>query len=304
MSPDPPSSARTRPAPPAAAEHAAPLLILVTNDDGVAAPGLDCLRRALAPLGRVVCVAPAREQSAKSHALTLHDPLRMTELAPDVWSVDGTPTDSVLLAVNAVLERRPDLLVSGINAGPNLGDDVNYSGTVAAAVEGHRLGIPALAVSLGREPARDLPHAGELTARLVRRLIALGQVTPGRQSEAPPDAAGEGAPDTGGSAGEDGLLLNVNVPARRREEIRGFTVTRLGKRVYRDVVVAKVDPHGRPYYWIGGETPVWERGAGHEATDFAAIESGFVSVTPLRLDRTDYDGIARLESWNLSALEV
>jgi 5'-nucleotidase len=267
-------------------------LILVTNDDGVSAPGLDCLRRALARHGRVVCVAPDREQSATSHALTLHDPLRLTQLAPDVWSVDGTPTDCVLLAVNAVLERRPDLLVSGINLGPNLGDDVNYSGTVAAAVEGRRLGIPAVAVSLGREPERDLAHAGELAARLIARLVELGAVTP---------AHGDGgAPGAG--AGEDGLLLNMNVPARRREEIRGFAVTRLGKRVYRDVVVAKVDPHGRPYYWIGGETPVWERGEGHEATDFAAVEAGFVSITPLRLDRTDYDGMERMGAWNLPAL--
>lgn len=293
MSPDPPPASPAPFPPPPGAAGPEPLLILVTNDDGVSAPGLDCLRRALAPAGRVVCVAPDREQSAKSHALTLHDPLRLTQLTPDVWSVDGTPTDCVLLAVNAVLDRRPDLLVSGINSGPNLGDDVNYSGTVAAAVEGHRLGIPALAVSLGREPARDLAHAGELTARLVARLVELGAVAPRGRS-------GNGA--TAIATGEDGLLLNMNVPARRREEIRGFAVTRLGKRVYRDVVVAKVDPHGRPYYWIGGETPIWERGEGHEATDFAAIEAGFVSITPLRLDRTDYDGIKRLETWNLPAL--
>jgi len=298
VSPDLPPAPPTPPTPPTkqpAAARPEPLLILATNDDGVSAPGLDGLRRALAPVGRVVCVAPDREQSAQSHALTLHDPLRLTQLAPDVWSVDGTPTDCVLLAVNAVLDRRPDLLVSGINSGPNLGDDVNYSGTVAAAVEGHRLGIPALAVSLGREPARDLAHAGELTLRLVQRLVELGAVTPGGRN-------GKGAQTAGAGAGEDGLLLNMNVPARRREEIRGFAVTRLGKRVYRDVVVAKVDPHGRPYYWIGGETPIWERGEGHEETDFAAIEAGFVSITPLRLDRTDYDGIKRLGTWNLPAL--
>ncbi len=262
-------------------------LILVTNDDGVSAPGLDCLRHALASLGRVVCVAPDREQSAKSHALTLHHPLRMTQLAPDVISVDGTPTDCVLLAVHGVLERYPDLLVSGINHGPNLGDDVNYSGTVAAAVEGHRLGIPAIAVSLGREPERDLPHAGALTALLAARLIALGAVGQAN-AERPPE--------------DNGLLLNVNIPARRRDEIGGFAVTRLGKRIYRDIVVAKVDPHGRPYYWIGGETPIWERGAGHEETDFAAIEEGRVSITPLRLDRTDYDGLERIAAWDLTGL--
>jgi len=271
-----------------------PLLILVTNDDGVAAPGILSLRRALASLGRVVCVAPDREQSAASHALTLHHPLRMTTLEPDVISVDGTPTDCVLLAVHAVLERRPDLLVSGINHGPNLGDDVNYSGTVAAAIEGHRLGIPSLAVSLGREEERDLVHAGEITRYLVSRLVA-----------GLPRIAGA-VPDRDGPAGkqENGFILNVNIPGRRREAIQGFAITRLGKRVYRDVVVSKTDPHGRPYYWIGGETPIWEQERGRERTDFDAIEAGQISITPLRLDRTDYDGIRRLGGWNLAQLET
>lgn len=262
------------------------LLILVTNDDGVHAAGIQNLRRALAPLGRVMCVAPDREQSASSHALTLHHPLRMTRLEEDVVSVDGTPTDCVLLAVHGVLDRRPDLLVSGINHGPNLGDDVNYSGTVAAAVEGHRLGIPSLAVSLGREPEGDLPFAAEITARLVSHLLARRAI--GAEAAAP-----------GGRLAEDGFILNVNVPARPRAAIRGFAVTRLGKRIYRDIVVAKEDPHGRPYYWIGGETPIWDRENGGEETDFAAVEAGRVSITPLRLDRTDYDGMRRLRSWEL-----
>jgi 5'-nucleotidase len=274
-----------------------PLLILVTNDDGIAAPGLLSLRRALASLGRVVCVAPDREQSAASHALTLHHPLRMTKLEPDVVSVDGTPTDCVLLAVHAVLDRRPDLLVSGINYGPNLGDDVNYSGTVAAAIEGHRLGIPSLAVSLGRENERDLVHAGEITLRLVSRLVpALPAIAP-----AGPDQAGS---EQANGFQRNGFILNVNIPGRPREAIRGFAITRLGKRVYRDVVVSKTDPHGRPYYWIGGETPVWEQDQGQERTDFEAIESGQVSITPLRLDRTDYDGIRRLTGWDLPQLET
>jgi 5'-nucleotidase len=259
-----------------------PLLILVTNDDGVAAPGILSLRRALAPLGRVVCVAPDREQSAASHALTLHHPLRMNAIEPDVVSVDGTPTDCVLLAVHAVLERRPDLLVSGINNGPNLGDDVNYSGTVAAAIEGHRMGIPSLAVSLGREEERDLAFASEITRNLVSRLVT---------------------GPTGRMQG-DGFILNVNIPGRQRQAIRGFAITRLGKRVYRDVVVSKMDPHGRPYYWIGGETPVWEPDSGRERTDFDAIDAGEVSITPLRLDRTDYEGIRRLTGWDLAQLEM
>jgi 5'-nucleotidase len=256
----------------------APLLILVTNDDGVRATGIESLRQALAPLGRVVCVAPDREQSCSSHALTLHHPLRMTNLGPDLYSVDGTPTDCVLLGVHHVLERRPDLVVSGINHGPNLGDDVNYSGTVAAAVEASRLGIPAIAASLGREEGRDFEHAAKLVAKLVRELFQ------------------------GGTNGA-GLLLNVNVPGLPAEKIQGFAVTRLGKRVYRDVIVAKTDPHGRPYYWIGGEAAIWERGAGHETTDFAAIEAGRVSITPLRLDRTDHERIARLAEVELARLE-
>jgi 5'-nucleotidase len=212
----------------------------------------------------------------------------MTPLGPDFYSVDGTPTDCVLLAVHRVLERPPDLIVSGINHGPNLGDDVNYSGTVAAAVEAHRLGIPAIAVSLGREEGRDFQNAARIVAGLVEDLIRAG-------------AVGSGATGAGGEAGENGrgFLLNVNIPGRPPDEIRGHAITRLGRRVYRDVVVAKVDPHGRPYYWIGGETPVWERGAGHEATDFAAIEAGKVSITPLRLDRTDHEGMARLARWEI-----
>jgi len=253
-------------------------LILVTNDDGVRAVGLETLRKALAPLGQVVCVAPDREQSCSSHALTLHHPLRMTHLGPDLHSVDGTPTDCVLLGVHHVLERRPDLVVSGINHGPNLGDDVNYSGTVAAAVEASRLGIPAIAASLGREEGRDFEHAGELVAKLVRRLFESG---------------------TNGA----GLLLNVNIPGKPAAEIQGFAITRLGRRVYRDVIVAKTDPHGRPYYWIGGEAAIWERGAGHETTDFAAIEAGRVSITPLRFDRTDHERMARLAQEDLARLE-
>jgi 5'-nucleotidase len=283
------------------------LLILVTNDDGVRADGLKSLIRALAPLGRVVCVAPDREQSAASHAITLRHPLRMTELGPDLVSVEGTPTDCVLLAVHGVLkERSPDLIVSGINNGPNLGDDVNYSGTVAAAVEGHRLGIPAIAVSLGREETRDLEHAGQITACLVGRLLALEAIGPRAVEASVGVPSGPAAGELGASIGRngDGLLLNVNVPGRPREAIHGFAVTRLGKRVYRDIVVSKVDPYGRPYYWIGGEAPIWERGAGHEETDFAAIEAGRVSITPLRLDRTDHEGIRRVASWDLEGLTL
>ncbi len=269
-----------------------PLLILATNDDGVRALGLEALREGLKPLGKVVCVAPDREQSCASHALTLHHPLRMTHLGPDFYSVDGTPTDCVLLAVHRVLERPPDLIVSGINHGPNLGDDVNYSGTVAAAVEAHRLGFPAIAASLGREEGRDFANAARIIAGLVEDLIRARAIGPG---------AGRTGANGEQAAGENGqgLLLNVNIPGRPPAEIHGHAITRLGRRVYRDVVIAKVDPHGRPYYWIGGETPIWERGAGHEETDFAAIEAGKVSITPLRLDRTDHDGMARIARWEI-----
>lgn len=244
--------------------------ILVTNDDGIHAEGLRTLAAALKPLGNVTVVAPDREQSAASHALTLHRPLRIKTVSDRVLSVDGTPTDSVLLGVHGFLKKKPDLVVSGINHGPNMGNDTAYSGTVAAAMEGTFLGIPSVAISLATWEPADFAPAGMVAQELVRKFLAHGL---------PP-----------------GLCINVNVPAIPRDEMKGVRVTRLGKRVYRDVIVEKTDPRGKLYYWIGGEEPTWEE---DETSDFSAVSAGYVSVTPLILELTDYRAVVEMESWGL-----
>lgn len=233
--------------------------ILITNDDGVYSEGLRLLARALAPLGEVTVVAPDREQSATGHSLTLHRPLRLQKIEANWYAVDGTPTDCVNLAVLWLLkDARPDLIVSGINFGLNLGDDVTYSGTVSATFEGTLLGIPSVAFSQeiaeGYSFERAATFAGSFVAELLSESLR---------------------PD---------LLLNVNLPAG---EFHGLSFTRLGRRVYQQVVVEKEDPRGRKYYWIAG-TPEWQSESG---TDHEAVASGRVSVTPLHLDLTDYRGL-------------
>jgi len=244
--------------------------ILVTNDDGIHADGLRALIQALKPLGNVTVVAPDREQSAASHALTLHRPLRIKTIEENVLSVDGTPTDCVLLGVHGFLKRRPDLVVSGINHGPNMGNDTAYSGTVAAAMEGTFLGIPSVAVSLATWGEADFGAAGEVTQELVRSFLA-HRMRPG-------------------------LCINVNIPPIGRGEMKGVRVTRLGKRVFRDVIVEKTDPRGKLYYWIGGEEPIWEE---DDLSDFSAVGAGYVSVTPLLLELTDYKALVEMEAWGL-----
>lgn len=244
--------------------------ILLSNDDGVHAAGLRALAAAFAG-DEVWVVAPDREQSASSHAISLHRPLRVHELSPRWWAVDGTPTDAVYVGLNHVLKgARPDLIVSGINHGPNLGNDVHYSGTVAAAMEGALLGVHALAVSLAAPPPHDFGEAARFAATLARRLLA-----------APP-AAGP-------------LLLNVNVPAG---PVRGFRVAPLGKRTYGNAVVEKVDPRGRHYYWIGGEGgAVNEDIPGSDCN--TVLLDGLASVTPLRLDSTHAGIIPELSALDL-----
>jgi 5'-nucleotidase len=242
--------------------------ILLSNDDGVSAPGLTALREALDGLDEVWVVAPDRDQSAVSHSVTLHRPLRIDKIGPRVFTVDGTPTDCINLAVNGILPQRPRLIVSGINYGANLGDDVTYSGTVSAAMEGTLLGIPSFAMSLvvrERKPA-DFRNAASFARNLAATLLG-----------------GEIPPDT---------LFNVNVPDLPENEIRGFTLTRQGKRRYADAVVEKVDPRGRKYYWIGGESLDF---VDAEGTDFNATARGFISLTPLHLDLTNYESLKRLE---------
>lgn len=230
--------------------------ILITNDDGVYSEGLRLLARALAPLGEVTVVAPDREQSATGHSLTLGRPLRLQRIEENWYAVDGTPTDCVNLAVLWLLkERKPDLVVSGINFGLNLGDDVTYSGTVSATFEGTLLGIPSVAFSQEIAEGYSFERAAAFAGRFIGELLA--------------------------EALRPDLLLNVNLPAG---ELQGLSFTRLGRRVYQQVVVEKEDPRGRKYYWIAG-TPLWQEDPG---TDHAAVQERLVSVTPLHLDLTDY----------------
>lgn len=233
--------------------------ILVTNDDGVFSEGIKLLAEVLTEIAEVTVVAPDREQSASGHSLTLHHPLRLRQLEDNVYSVDGTPTDCVNLGVLWLMkDNRPDLIVSGINFGVNMGDDVTYSGTVSATFEGTLLGIPSVAFSQEvREPFSFAPAAD-----FARRLVSLLAT-----AELPDD-----------------LLLNVNVPAG---EVKGVRLTRLGHRIYKQVVVEKTDPRGGRYFWIAG-TPVWTADTG---TDHDAVSSGRISVTPLHLDLTDYRGL-------------
>ncbi len=234
--------------------------ILITNDDGVYSEGLRYLARAMARLGECVVVAPDREQSATGHSLTLSRPLRLQRLEENWYAVDGTPTDCVNLAVLWLLkERPPDFVLSGINFGLNVGDDVTYSGTVSATFEGSLLEIPSIAFSQEVAEGFSFLRSAELAALFVESLLVDGVL--------PRD-----------------LLLNVNFPASAP---KGVVFTRLGKRVYRQSVVEKVDPRGHNYYWIAG-TPEWQEDTG---TDHEAISNGFVSVTPLHLDLTDYRGL-------------
>ncbi|PYM59356.1 MAG: 5'/3'-nucleotidase SurE [Candidatus Rokuibacteriota bacterium] len=249
-----------------------PAVILVTNDDGVHAPGLAALASALDELGDVYVVAPDREQSAVGHALTLHRPLRVTTVGERRFSVNGTPSDCVNLAVLGLLPERPVLVAAGINHGSNLGDDVTYSGTVSAAMEGTLLGVPSMAVS------QSDPETGTLDgAQAVAKLVASRVLV-------------EGLPGK--------TLLNINVPAG---PLAGIRMTRLGHRVYQEKVVRETDPRGLPYYWIGAGPPVWSE---DEASDIAAVHRGMASVTPLHLDLTHHGALQRMGEWDgaLSAL--
>src|SRR5512142_1537403 len=238
--------------------------ILVTNDDGIYSEGLRKLAAAVRPLGDVLIVAPDREQSAASHALTLNRPLRLLQLEEDEWIVDGTPTDCVNLGVLKLMnEQRPDIIVSGINFGPNLGDDVTYSGTISAAFEGALLNIPSVAFSSLVGEHFSFDRCARFAARLVARLI-----------DSKPDPR---------------IILNVNFPVG---EFAGVRVTKLGRRIYTEGIVERRDPRGKKYYWIGGGKPTWHPGQG---TDFEAMENGCVSITPLHLDLTHHESIPRLK---------
>ncbi|CNF76421.1 TPA: 5'/3'-nucleotidase SurE [Yersinia enterocolitica] len=243
------------------------LRILLSNDDGITAPGIQTLAAALREFAQVQIVAPDRNRSGSSNALTLDSALRITTLSNgDIAVQQGTPTDCVYLGVNALMRPRPDIVVSGINAGPNLGDDVIYSGTVAAAMEGRHLGFPALAVSLNGH--QHYATAAAVTCRILRAL----QHKPLRT----------------------GKILNINVPDLPLSEIKGMRVTRCGSRHPAEQVFCQQDPRGQDLYWIG---PPGEKFDVAEDTDFAAVEQGYVSITPLQVDLTAYGAQGVVENW-------
>ncbi len=250
--------------------------ILVTNDDGVTAPGLLALAQAMRPLGRVTVFAPDRNWSASGHVKTLHRPLRIRETmladGSPAYSSDGAPSDCVALALLGFLKEKVDLVVSGINPMANVGHDVTYSGTVTAAMEAVISGVEGVAFSLdtpeGFTGLLDFSTAAAVAKHVVGKVIA------------------EGLPK--------GVLLNVNLPYLKETELKGYMVTRQGLRVYHDELDTRVDPRNRPYYWIGGDVPT---SVPEEGTDVGALSGGYVSITPLQLDLTDYKAVDVLKKW-------
>ena len=242
--------------------------ILVTNDDGIHAEGITALENALREIGDVFVVAPASEMSGAAHSLTLARPLRIRQIDERHWTVDGTPTDCVLLALNQILttEQMPNICVSGINHGPNLGDDATYSGTVAGALEATILGVPGLAFSLVSSRTHDFTESAKIAKILTQKALA------------------DGIPK--------GTLLNINVP---KGIPKGIKVTSQGFKDSRPIVSEHIDPRGKPYYWIGEQRDGFHAG---DNTDFEAIHEGYVSVTPMRADLTNYKAIETLQDWN------
>ncbi len=253
--------------------------ILITNDDGVTAPGLLALAHAMRPFGNIKILAPDRNWSGSGHVKTLDRPLRVKEVKLTdgyvAWASDGAPSDCVALALLGFFEEKFDLVVSGINPMPNLGHDVTYSGTVTAAMEAIIWGVPGIAFSLGSVEnglaVSDYQPAASMAQRIVEAAVL---------HSLPAET-----------------LLDVNVPMLPEDQIKGFRTTRLGLRVYRDRLDRRVDPRGRPYYWIGGDTPT---GIPEEDTDIGALSEGYVSITPLQLDLTAYNAIQGIGKWQLA----
>lgn len=242
--------------------------ILISNDDGVYADGIQALAKAMRSIGDVTVVAPDRNRSGASNSLSLSRPVRLKEIAPQEISVEGTPTDCVHIAVTGLLEEQPDMVLSGINAGSNLGDDVWYSGTVAAAMEGRFLGFPAVAFSLVGEALKHYETGAKVAELLVKQLI---------HDPLPP-----------------ATILNVNIPDVPFSEVKGFEVTRLGTRHCAEPTIKQTDPRGAPIYWIG---PAGKEEDAGEGTDFYAVKNNRVSITPLRVDLTHYQAFDQLASW-------
>jgi len=242
--------------------------ILISNDDGYLATGIIALTDALEEVADVVVVAPDRNRSAASSSLTLNNPLRVSEVEKNRYKVDGTPSDCVHLALTGFLDYEPDLVVSGINHGANLGDDVIYSGTVAAAMEGRFLGLPTIAVSLVGQDLQHFAAAARVASELVQKIERAGL-----------------SPDT---------VLNVNVPDRPYEDLQGIRATRLGFRHKSEQVLKDQDPYGRPIYWVG---PAGKGQDAGEGTDFYAVEHGSVAVTPLKVDLTRHEAVSGIADW-------
>ncbi len=249
--------------------------ILLSNDDGIHAPGLQQLKEALDPICELWVVAPSSQQSATSHSLTLGSILRRRQWAERVYSVHGTPADSVLMGINGLMgDAPPDLVISGINHGPNMGEDVHYSGTVAGAIEGAILGVPSIAVSVASFRKQEFGGAVEFITKMVAE-----------QSD---------------MLVRKGTLLNINVPNLPFAELKGLAITRLGSRHYGDVIIRKEDPRGREYFWIGGEEPTWLE---DEHSDFHAVHrEQKISITPLRLDLTDHERLFELADWEQAGI--
>lgn len=239
-------------------------IILVTNDDGIQSEGLFELYNAVKPLGDTYIVAPENEQSGVGHSLTMHRPLRPRYREDHVIGVNGTPTDCVVLAIKKLLSQKPDLVVSGINMGANMGDDITYSGTVSAAMEGTLLGVPSIAFSLPGDEPYDFGDAAKF-AKIISQIVLR-----------------DGLPDD--------TLLNVNIP--NTKQIKGVKLTQQGKRRYDNSLHDMLDPWGRKQFWIGGGTPKWEQ---DEETDFHAIKGGYISITPVHLNLTNYGALKKLK---------
>jgi 5'-nucleotidase len=249
--------------------------LLLTNDDGYFAPGLVALREWLSKYHKVIVVAPDRDRSGASHSLTVTRPLRVKKIEKDYYAVDGTPTDAVMIALNCVMKTKPDIIVSGINSGANMGEDVTYSGTVAAAIEGTLLGIPSIAVSLtGKKVDYHDKKQYRKAALFANRLIGKVKV--------------KGLPE--------GVLLNVNVPGGNGVNGRNYRITRLGKRVYDNVITEKIDPRGEHYYWIAGKVRITGKGPD---TDYGAVGRKYISVTPLAVDISADEFMTELATWKI-----
>lgn len=256
--------------------------VLITNDDGIFAPGLEVLVKKLAPFYDVYVVAPAEERSAIGHGITIWDPIKVREYSfPGVrnaWAVNGTPADCVKLAFFEFLAKEQCIVLSGINNGPNLGTDVLYSGTVSAAIEGAILGLPSIAFSLASFACDDFSAAADAALNLVEHLLSKEIKLPSH------------------------TLLNVNIPLAKREDIKGYKITRLGVREYENIFDKRYDPRGNIYYWMKGE--VVAHGVSDENIDVVAVENNYISVTPLHFDLTNYNKMQLMKSWKIEEVKI